>query len=113
MKKTKTIIKNIIILIILLFSFTLTFSLEWLYKTFGNLTLEEILFQVRVPMTGSNTDFYFDYAKKVLPFIIISTALSFSIILLVFKRKKFKKQKAKRMKTSHADTLKIKLAILI
>lgn len=100
----KNAIKHIIMFIIILFSFTLLFTVNWLYKTFGNLTLEEVVFQLKVPMEGTNTDFYFDYAKNALPYILISTIATFTILCFLFKKKKFKKPKAKRMKGSHADT---------
>ncbi|MBR3163051.1 MAG: LTA synthase family protein [Clostridia bacterium] len=99
----KNIIKHIIMFIIILFSFALLFTVNWLYKTFGNLTLEEVVFQLKVPMVGTNADFYFDYAKNVLPYILISTIASFSLLCFIFKKKKYKKPKAKRMKGSHAD----------
>ena len=99
----KNTIKHIILFLILLFSFTLIFTVDWLYKTFGNLTLEEVLFQLKVPMEGTNTDFYFDYIKDVLPYILICSISVFAILCLLFKKKKFK-QKAKRMKGSHVDT---------
>lgn len=100
----KNAIKHIIMFIIILFSFTLIFTVDWLYKTFGNLTLEEVVFQLKVPMEGTNTDFYFDYAKNALLYILISTIATFTILCFLFKKKKFKKPKAKRMKGSHADT---------
>lgn len=99
----KNTIKHIIMFIILLFSFTLMFTVNWLYKTFGNLTLEEVVFQLKVPMEGTNTDFYFNYAKNVLPYILISTIATFTLLCFIFKKKKFKKPKAKRMKGTHSD----------
>lgn len=90
MKKFITFLKNLLIFIIVLFSFILIFTIDWLYKTFGNLTLEEIVFQLNVPFTGSNTDYYYDYAQKALPLIIICTVISFIIICMFFKRKKIK-----------------------
>ena len=99
----KNIIKHIFMFIILLFSFTLLFTVNWLYKTFGNLTLEEIAFQLKVPMDGANTDFYYNYAINVLPYILISTIASFLFFCFIFKKKKYKLQKAKRMKGAHTD----------
>lgn len=99
----KTTLKRVLMFIILLFSFTLIFTVNWLYKTFGNLTLEEVVFQLKVPMAGTNTDFYFDYTKKVLPYILISTIATFVIILLIFNKNK-NKLKAKTIKDSHDET---------
>ena len=99
----KNIIKHVILFIILLFSFTLFFTVKWLYKTFGNLTLEEIVFQLKVPMEGANTDYYFNYAKNALPFILICTITTFASLCYLFRKKTYKKPKAKRMKGSHSD----------
>lgn len=99
----KNIIKHVILFIILLFSFTLFFTVKWLYKTFGILTLEEIIFQLKVPMEGANSDFFFKYAINALPFILIFTIATFILLCYVFRKKEYKKPKAKRMKGSHAD----------
>ena len=99
----KKIIKDVIIYIILFLSFTIIFTVNWLYKTFGNLSLEEVVFQLKVPMVGTNTDFYFDYAKNALPYIVICATAFFLIVLFLFKTKKYKKPKAKRMKESHVN----------
>ena len=104
MKKNKTFLINAIIFIILFISFIFTLTIRWLYKTFGNLSLEEIVFHIKVPMAGANTDYYFDYAKKVLPLLIICTLSVYGLICFIFRKKKFKKPKGKRMKGSHSDT---------
>lgn len=99
----KNTIKHTLMFVILLFSFSLLFTVNWLYNTFGNLTIEEVVFQLKVPMEGTNTDFYFDYAKNALPYILISTIATFTILCFLFKKRKYKKPKAKRMKGTHSD----------
>lgn len=96
MKNIKVIFVNFLVFITLFFSFSLVFTLDWLYRTFGNLTMEEIMFQIRVPMTGSNTDFYYNYAQNVLPYIIIFTIISYLFICFIFGNKKLKNIKAKK-----------------
>ncbi len=99
MKKTVLgIIKNLLILLILLFSFALVFTINWAYDTFGNLTLEEIVFNLKVPLQGTNKDFFVDYIKNVLPYILGLTIGTFIILSIIFKKKKIKPKKAKRMK---------------
>ena len=99
----KNVIKHIIMFMILLFAFILLFTVDWLYKTFGNLTLEEVVFQLKVPMVGTNMDFYYNYAINVLPYILISTIAVFLLFCFIFKKKKYKAPKAKRMKGTHSD----------
>lgn len=103
----KNVIKQMIVVLILLFSFTLIFTIDWAYDTFGNLTLEEIVFNLKVPLQGTNTDFYFDYAKNALPRIILLTILVFVILRQLVKKRKRKKTKARRMKED-TDLIKYK-----
>ena len=84
MKKTVLgIIKNLLILLILLFSFALVFTINWAYDTFGNLTLEEIVFNLKVPLQGTNKDFFVDYIKNVLPYILGLTIGTFIILSII------------------------------
>lgn len=92
----KKFIKNILLFIILLVAFILIFSVNWIYNTYGNISLEEIMFQIRVPNTGVNTDYYYSYAKNALSFIIVCTIISFILINIIIKKRK--KIYPKRMK---------------
>ena len=96
-KKTINIIKHIVVFIILLFSYTLAFSMNWVFKNFGNIGLEEIMFQINVPLTNANTDYYYDYAQNALPYILLCTIMTFILICFIFK-KRVKKIYPKRMK---------------
>lgn len=96
--KIISFIKNFIVFIILFVSYTLLFSMIWVYNNFGNIGLEEIMFQINVPMTGANTDYYFNYAQNAFSYIILCTVLSFLLICIIF-RKRTKKIYPKRMKT--------------
>ena len=96
--KIVSFIKNFIVFIILLMSYTLLFSMIWVYNTFGNIGLEEIMFQINVPMTGTNTDYYYNYAQNALTYIILCTFFSFLVINIIFSKKK-NKAYPKRMKT--------------
>lgn len=98
----KQIIKNIILFCILFFSFTLIFSINWIYSTYGNISLEEILFQIKVSNAGANIDYYISYAKNALLYIIICTITLTILINLVFKKRK--KVYPKRMKGKHETT---------
>ena len=41
-------------------------SINWLYANFGNLSLDEIVFHLKVPMKGTSTDMVWKYIKPML-----------------------------------------------
>ena len=74
-------IAEIIIVICLLIAFMATISIEWLYDSFGHLSMDEIIFHLKVPMEGTNTDMVWVYVKECLWRIIIPTVI-ISFILI-------------------------------
>ncbi len=75
----------IIIVICLLLAFGATATIDWLYETFGHLSMDEIIFHIKVPIEGSNTDIIFIFAKEclwkvLLPTIIISFVLIYPMV---------------------------------
>ena len=70
----------IVIVVCLLIAFGATVTVEWLYDTFGHLSMDEIIFHLKVPMDGTNTDIIFTFMKQclwkvILPTVIIAFAL--------------------------------------
>lgn len=81
----KKLIPSIVIVICLLIAFGATVTIEWLYDTFGHLSMDEIIFHIKVPMEGTNTDIVWTFAKQCLwkvtiPTIIIAFALIYPMI---------------------------------
>lgn len=74
-------IAGIIIIICLLIAFGATVTIEWLYDTFGNLSMDEIIFHLKVPMEGTNTDIVVTFIKQCILKVIIPTAI-ISILLI-------------------------------
>ena len=71
----------IAIIICLLIAFTATVTIDWLYDTFGHLSMDEIIFHLKVPMEGTNTDIIFTFFKQCIWKVIIPTAIiSFVLI---------------------------------
>ncbi len=110
---------NVIVVLIILISIAIIISINWLYNNFGNLSFEEIVFHLKVPLDGTNDSFIFNYLKEALPKIIICTAL-ICVILFVDKIIKIKKEKhSKRniysdLKLIYKSTrLKLLIAIII
>lgn len=78
-------IAYIVIVVCLLIAFGATVTINWLYETFGHLSMDEIIFHLKVPMEGTNTDIIFTFLKEclwkvILPTIIISFALIYPMV---------------------------------
>lgn len=79
--KKKRIVACIAIVVCLLIAFGATVIIEWLYDTFGNLSMDEIIFHLKVPMEGTNTDLVWVCVKQCLLKVIIPVAIiSFMLI---------------------------------
>lgn len=80
MKKNR-IVACITIVVCLLIAFGATVIIEWLYDTFGHLSMDEIIFHLKVPMEGTNTDIVWDCLKQCLWKVIIPVGIiSFMLI---------------------------------
>ena len=74
-------IAYIVIVVCLLIAFGATVTVEWLYDTFGHLSMDEIIFHLKVPMEGTNTDIIFTFMKQCLWKVILPTAIiAFALI---------------------------------
>ena len=86
----KKIICATIIVICILIAFGATVTIDWLYDTFGHLSMDEIIFHIKVPMEGTNTDIIFTFIKECLWKVIIPTIIiSFVLIYPMIKDLKF------------------------
>ena len=71
----------IVIVVCLLIAFGATVTVEWLYDTFGHLSMDEIIFHLKVPMDGTNTDIIFTFMKQCLWKVILPTVImAFALI---------------------------------
>ncbi|NLC55074.1 MAG: sulfatase-like hydrolase/transferase, partial [Erysipelothrix sp.] len=82
-------------------------STNWFITTFDELSLDEIIFHLKVPMTGSNSDFLLSYIKgpllnSLLIFLLIT---SFYYIILRFLKYFEIKFTAKKLLTTIAITI--------
>ena len=79
----------IIIVICVLIAVTTTVAIDWLYEAFGNLTINEVVFQLKVPMEGTSTQQVWSFLKQCPWKIILFTAiLTFALIYPIKKGKK-------------------------
>jgi len=86
-RKLKKFLKYLIIYIIIFLACTLFYTVNWLYETFGNLTLNEVVFQLKVPMKGTNTEFIYNYVTHQLVYIVITSIIISVIVMFPFKKK--------------------------
>ena len=77
----KRIIAGIVIVICLLMAFGATVTIEWLYDTFGHLSMDEIVFHIKVPMEGANTDIVWTFMKQCFLKVIVPAGI-LSVILI-------------------------------
>ncbi len=104
----------IIIVLLVLLSFLATVSLEWLYNTFGHLTMDEIVFHMKVPMEGTNSDTVFKYIWQCIPIIIIcSVVVSFILIYPILKDIKIRKKKVNTSQNSRTKWISLVLAMAV
>ena len=84
---------GIFIVFCLLVAFGVTISVDWLYNTFENLTFDEIVFHLKVPMEGTDTSLIYTYIKECLWKIILATmVISFVLIYPIAKDVKIIKE---------------------
>lgn len=104
----------ILIVLIVLLAFVATVSIEWLYNTFGHLSMDEIVFHLKVPMKGTNADAIFKYLRECIPIIIVSvTAVSFLLIWPIVKNIKIRKNIVYTSKNKKTARISLILAALI
>ena len=86
-KKEKSISKkdNISALILIFIATLIILSINWLGKNTGNLTLEQIIFHLKVPVKGTNFDMVWDYIYWTLP-RVFAISLIIAIIMFAFER---------------------------
>jgi len=80
---------SIVIVLFLLIAFGTSITVNWLYDTFGHLSLDEIIFHLKVPMEGTNTDVIWQFVKQSLwKILALTSILSFILIYLMKKTEK-------------------------
>lgn len=75
--------RSIKIFIIVLISYILLLSIEWLYNTTGNLTIEQLIFHLKVPIEGTDTSMIKQYIIQVIPISIILSIVTTMIVKAV------------------------------
>ena len=94
---------------------TTTIAIDWLYNAFGNLTMEELIFHIKVPLEGTSTDMIWKYLREsVWKILILTTLISAILIYPIIKDIKFiKKVKTSKKKRTPVISLAISIVVLI
>ncbi len=79
---------TIITIIIVGLMVLLTFSIHWLLKTWANLSMEELVYHLQVPLEGTNESMVTEYIKVCLIPAIIALLLVITGMFFLRKRKK-------------------------
>ena len=88
--------QNIFVISLIFIALFITFSIYWVYKNTGNVTLEQLIFHLKVPIKGTNVGMIFDYIKWTFSRILV---IIFSVGLVVyFFEKKIKIELNKKKK---------------
>lgn len=74
---------NILSFFIILIGSIFAFSARWSIRYFGLSCFEQIVFHLKVPLEGTNTEFITDWVKKCMVPAIITTMGSIGIFLLL------------------------------
>ena len=82
-------VSYIIIIVCLIIAVGGTIGIDWLYNSFGNLSINEIVFQLKVPLQGTSTQMVWDFLEQC-PWKIIGLTAILAIIL-IYPTKKGKK----------------------
>ncbi len=93
-------VSKILGFLVLLISFFFFSASLWLKNTFGDVTVEEIIFNMKVPLVGTDTTFVYSFIREVLIVTIVLAIIAYFLILknykngveieLSFKKFKFK-----------------------
>jgi phosphoglycerol transferase len=86
-KRRELTIEFLILLIEILF-LVLSCSLRWATENYGNIGLDEIIFQLSMPLAGTATHIFESYAKCLIPIPIIILAQQAIYLMITFIRKK-------------------------
>lgn len=74
-------LKKFFIILLVFISILIIISTNWAINTFDNLNIDEIIFQLLVPMTGANTSYFYNYAiYALIPILILTAVVSFFML---------------------------------
>ena len=115
MSKRKKIIFIIVIIVCIFIGIGSSISIQWLFDNFGNLTMDELIFHIKVPLEGTSTDMIWKYLREsVWKILILTTLISAILIYPILKDiKSIKNAKTSKKKRTPVISLAISIVVLI
>ena len=89
--------ENIFVVFMIFLAVFLVLSIYWLKENTGNVTLEQLIFHLKVPMKGTNTDMVWDYMKWTFLRVFIIVIAIGAIIILFEHFSKIQREKKKKI----------------
>ena len=86
--KGLAILLSILVIVLSGLGIVLFNASRWVMDTWGLITFDEIIFHLKVPMEGTNTDMIFDFINQCLPAAILVMLLELAIFIAFRKRRK-------------------------
>ena len=86
--KTKFLSKkqNIFVISLIFLAFFILLSIYWVYKNTGNVTLEQLIFHLKVPIKGTNVGMVWDYIIWTFPRVLL-IVIACSIMVYIYEKK--------------------------
>ena len=86
-KNILRIVETFISVLLITLAGLLSFSIAWMFKTWTNLSMEELVFHLEVPLEGTNEDMIIEYIRScAVPTVIIFFAAM--VIIAAYRKKK-------------------------
>ena len=88
LKKIGLVIGNFCIIILIALSTMMCTSISWMFETWPYLNMQELMFQIQSPITGTNRDIINDYVFSCIPITVIVLIVLVGVMITLRKRKK-------------------------
>ena len=79
----KKIIANILVVVIIYLLNLIVLTVDYVYSVTGNLSVDQLIFHLKVPVNGTNMDIIWDYIKSVIPCSIILSILVIEAVIII------------------------------
>lgn len=87
--------QNLFIISLIFLAAFIILSIHWIYENTGNVTLEQLIFHLKVPLKGTNIGMIFDYIRWTFPRIILVVVIA-SFVIYIYERKSKKTSSRKQ-----------------
>lgn len=81
--------QNVFIISLIFLAAFITLSISWIYSNTGNVTLEQLIFHLKVPIKGTNIGMIFDYARWTFSRVALISILA-GLLIYIYERKSIK-----------------------